>query len=277
MKKVILLISLISYSFMSAANCDNAYSSAGYALSHTKKALKSDNFDHQKYYADRALEAFKKTQKLVESCGCAEALNSILDGVENLESAIDPEDWDAGRYFSKRAFANAQDALTAMDICSGNSVAINYAAEGDSNTSLEVTDEIALESQNLNEQQKRLAEEQEKLLQQQRALEQKIEKQRVLANEVRANRQIELEEQFRLKRIAEQSLNSFEKNIQELASIYGCDNAMEIVNNYLSRKDAELNNETLEETRNHYLQQTIAMQSKAMKALQKCASDAASK
>jgi len=272
MKKLILLISLVSYSFMSAANCDTAYSSAAYALSHAKKGLKADNYDHQKYYAERALEAFKKTQKLVESCGCAEALNSILDGIENLESAIDPEDWDAGRYFTKKAFANAQDALSAMDVCAGNSTAINYSVESSSDVALEGTSDIAMESQSLNEQQKRLEAEQQKLIEQQRALEQKIEKQRVLANEVRANRQMELEEQYRLKRVSEQSLGSFEKNIKELASIYGCDNAIAIMNSYVPRKDALLNNETLAETRSYYLQQTISMQTKALEALQKCAS-----
>lgn len=99
------------------SNCTNAYSSAGYSLSHTKKALNADNFDHQQYYAGRALEAFEKTKDLVADCGCDSSLVPILKGIENLEKAIDPNDWELGRYYTKRALKNAYSLQESLDIC----------------------------------------------------------------------------------------------------------------------------------------------------------------
>ncbi|NJB69641.1 hypothetical protein GGR42_000103 [Saonia flava] len=261
---LILFFSLLTTSFLSA-NCDTAYSAATYAVAHTKRALNADNFDHQKYYAERALEAFEKAEGLITNCGCNKALNPIIDGIDQLKSAIDPEDWDMGRYHTKRAFGYAQDVLTTMDVCSGNNNAPNNSVDPD------LIENIV--DQNLTEEQKRLAEEQKKLLKQQQILEQKIEEQKILAEQAKVNRQIELEEQLRLKRVAEQSLDDLERKIKELAIIYGCDNTQSLINGYKSRKDEVLNNETLEETKNYYLQQTISLQAKAMEMFKKCVSN----
>jgi hypothetical protein len=99
------------------ADCTNAYSSASYALSHSKKALSADNFDHQRYYAERALEAFEKTQALTENCGCDTTTDPIYQGMGNLEKAIDPKDWEMGRYYTKKAVADAQNLIAALDRC----------------------------------------------------------------------------------------------------------------------------------------------------------------
>lgn len=99
------------------ANCTNAYSSASYALAHAKKAMSADNFDHQRYYAERALIAFEKTQTLTEECGCETSADYIYNGIGNLTKAVDPKDWEMGRYYTKKAVANAQDLLVALDLC----------------------------------------------------------------------------------------------------------------------------------------------------------------
>jgi len=103
--------------FISKADCTNAYSSASYALAHAKRALSSDNFDHQRYYAERALAAFEKTQAMTADCGCDASRQPILEGIDNLQKAIDPKDWEMGRYYTKKAVANAHDLLAALDLC----------------------------------------------------------------------------------------------------------------------------------------------------------------
>lgn len=99
------------------ANCTNAYSSASYALAHAKKAMSADNFDHQRYYAERALIAFEKTQAMTEECGCETSDTYIYNGIDNLTKAVDPKDWEMGRYYTKKAVADAQDLLVALDLC----------------------------------------------------------------------------------------------------------------------------------------------------------------
>ena len=39
--------------------CDNFYAKVTYALSHGKKAMEATNFEHQMYYAERALTALE--------------------------------------------------------------------------------------------------------------------------------------------------------------------------------------------------------------------------
>jgi hypothetical protein len=125
MKNSTLFIVFLITTFAVKANCTNAYSSASYALAHAKKAMSSNNFDHQRYYAERALTAFEKTQSLTEDCGCEASSESIFNGIDNLTKAIDPKDWEMGRYYTKKAVANAQDLLVALDLCtSGESKAI---------------------------------------------------------------------------------------------------------------------------------------------------------
>ncbi|MBT8179721.1 MAG: hypothetical protein HKP60_11435 [Eudoraea sp.] len=114
----LMLICLFAQAAIAKSNCEDAYTSASYGLSHSKKAFKANNFDHQQYYAGRALDALEKTRDQVNNCGCDGALVSIASGIENLEKALDPKDWDMGRYFTKRAIADAYSVLENLDLCS---------------------------------------------------------------------------------------------------------------------------------------------------------------
>lgn len=117
MKNNTLLLLLLCIASWAKADCTNAYASASYALSHAKQALSSNNFDHQRYYAERSLEAFEKTQSLTENCGCNASREPIWNGMVNLRKAIDPKDWEMGRFYTKKALTNAQELLTALDLC----------------------------------------------------------------------------------------------------------------------------------------------------------------
>jgi hypothetical protein len=117
MNKILLLtVCLATYTLM-GADCTDAYASASYSLSHAKRSLNANNFDHQQYYAGRALEAFEKARGLVVSCGCNGSMDAILDGIEHLSEALDPKDWDMGRYYTKKAVADAEALLSALDAC----------------------------------------------------------------------------------------------------------------------------------------------------------------
>jgi hypothetical protein len=112
---------LLSFTFVLttlwvSAKCDNTYTTASYALNHAKKSISSKNFDHQKYYAYKALEALEKARKLINICGCDKAVEPILDGIENLEKASDPKDFEMGRYYTKKAFGDIQNLISQLDI-----------------------------------------------------------------------------------------------------------------------------------------------------------------
>src|SRR5690606_316308 len=218
MKKTTLFFLLIFITQYSIAQCNSAYSQATYALSHTKKSLSSDNFDHQKYYADRALEALEKTKSLVETCGCSDAVPSILDGLDNLKQATDPVDWEAGRFYSQHAHEHLQSLMSKLDICTsgGTSSSIDYypelaSTQGGTPT---VTTNYLVE-------QKKLEQEKQRLLEQQKELEEKIAKQRQLAEQARVNRQLELEQQIKLKHLAEQKLFELENDYKQLFKSFG--------------------------------------------------------
>ena len=114
--KFLLSFTFILTTLWVSAKCDNTYTSASYALNHAKKSISAKNFDHQKYYAYKALEALEKAKQLIETCGCDKAVDPMLDGLENLEKASDPKDFEMGRYYTKKAFGDIQDLINQLDI-----------------------------------------------------------------------------------------------------------------------------------------------------------------
>ena len=268
MKKTALFFLLIFITQYTSAQCSSAYSQATYALAHTKKSLSSNNFDHQKYYADRALEALGKAKSLVESCGCSDAIPPILDGLDNLQQATEPADWEAGRFYSQHAYEHLQTLMTKLDICTsgGASASVDYTPELTINTNKRSDTPT-----NYLEQQKKLELEKQRLLEQQQQLEEKIAQQQQLAEQARVNRQLELEQQIKLKHLAEQKLFDLEKDYKVLFKSFGCVNVDGLLNGGYAREDAVLNSENLTQTRSHYLQLTIQTQEKLLEALKKCA------
>ena len=59
--------------------CDSFYSKVTYALNHTKKGLSATNFEHQMYYAERALAALEKGKPFMDDCSCEKAKDKTLD------------------------------------------------------------------------------------------------------------------------------------------------------------------------------------------------------
>jgi hypothetical protein len=231
MKKYLFLFTLIINTTFLFADCTNAYSSASYTLSHAKKSLSSNNFDHQQYYAERALDALEKTKNLVEKCGCTGPLKAINAGTESLENAIDPQDWEMGRYYTKKALLSTQDVLSFLDMCTEGGTESSYALKADGYLPEDhVNSEITEETKKTEE----------------------------------------LQSQYELKRMAEITLSEFEKKIGELASVLGCHEVSELLAGRALKSEEELKGESLETTRTFYRDQTITIQKALLQALLKC-------
>ena len=278
MKNLTLVVLFVLLSNYGISQCTSAYSQASYALAHTKKSLSSDHFDHQKYYAGRAIEALEKAKTLVESCGCNEATSSIIDALDNMTQAEDPVDWEAGRFYAKHGYEYLQTLMSKLDICTSSSATVNYETtstpasptETTSSTTTTLTANTSNTEGSLQAQQQQLELEKQKLLEQQRLLEEKIQKQQQLAEKARVNRQLELEEQLKLKHLAEQSLFNLEREYKELARTLNCSNVEALLKGGYSREDEVLNNETLAQTRAYYLKLTTETQQKIVDALSAC-------
>lgn len=122
MKKTYFLATLLCAYFVRAqqtnSHCENLYSNVTYAMTHTKKALDVTGFDHQVYYAERALKMFEKSKEYILSCTCNAVEEKSFQAVQNLKKAVDPIDWYAGRFYSKKALGEIDAMITALDNCS---------------------------------------------------------------------------------------------------------------------------------------------------------------
>ncbi|MBT8298550.1 MAG: hypothetical protein KJO52_09465 [Maribacter sp.] len=116
-KLLIIFVSVLSFLTNTNENdCSVVYNRATYALSHSKKALKSNNFDHQLYYSGKTLESYKKIADGMKYCDCTDAIEFIEDITNDAEKAADPVDWDRGRYYSKKVYLNTQELITMLDL-----------------------------------------------------------------------------------------------------------------------------------------------------------------
>lgn len=128
-----------------ANQCDNFYSKVTYALSHGKKAMEATNFEHQMYYAERALTALEKGETYMAECACDKAKNKTFDAMETLDKAIEPADWEAGRFFTKKAIGEINELITILDQCTLGTSTTAVAMEDTTNTS-ETYDEETVET-----------------------------------------------------------------------------------------------------------------------------------
>ena len=233
----ILIVSAIALltSFLGSANCNNAYASAGYGLSHAKKSMEANNFDHQQYYAERALQAFEKAKEQNESCGCPRAKDPILDGLENLNTALSQEKWDNARFYTKKALQNAEALLTSLDMC----------------TLGQEPEHIPDPSQN------DLASAEDMV---------------ILAEDTASAD--EWEAKMELKEMAEEKIRNLKASIGEVATLLKCDQALQALTKYKGMTEEELQAENLASVRSFYLSQVVALHNKALFAMLECSKEA---
>ncbi|MEW2921937.1 hypothetical protein AB1A65_10750 [Muricauda sp. ANG21] len=114
---LVLVAVLFAINATFSQQCDNYYSKVTYALNHCKKAMEATNFEHQMYYAERALTALEKADDFKGDCVCKKAYDKAYDTKQTLNKAIEPVDWEAGRFFTKKALAQVNELITFLDEC----------------------------------------------------------------------------------------------------------------------------------------------------------------
>jgi hypothetical protein len=272
---MMLWMSLLGLSSSLSTNhndCGKAHSAASYALFHAKKALNADNFDHQRYYAERSVEAFTKTQTLIKDCGCKSANNAILDGIDNLTKAANAEDWEKGRFYTKKGVANAQDLIGFIEECtSGENQPQTIYTIDDGNTdraeALQLKKEAITEKQRKIEEAKKLLAQEEEQLKKELAVQQQQEAQRLKA------RKQELLQQQTYKLKAEKALQDFEQAITALTQALDCQNAYQIIKETYQRTDTALERENLAGTKTYYTSKAKEIAAKALEKLKDCATN----
>lgn len=119
-KLSVLFAFVFGTSMIFSNECDNFYAQVSYGLSHSKKSWKAKNFEYQKYYAKRALDALQNSKKFMQECSCEESENKILEAIEILKEASGTTNWDSGKYFSKKSVAIVDELVTIIDKCTTN-------------------------------------------------------------------------------------------------------------------------------------------------------------
>jgi len=109
------VLTLFLFSFDTSEDCEQMYSNAAYGVMHSKKAYQARNYDDQRYFAQKALDAYQRVQESIDNCGCSVLTEKVEDAIYYLETAADPKDWDKGRYFSKKVYLSSLDIIAEMD------------------------------------------------------------------------------------------------------------------------------------------------------------------
>jgi len=129
-KLILIFVSLLSLLTIKTENeFSEVYNRASYALSHSRKALKSNNFDLLVHYSGKTLESYNKIAESMANCDCKDAVQLIEDITNDAEKAADPVDWDRGRYYSKKVYLNTQELITMLDLWTSANVPVETPAE----------------------------------------------------------------------------------------------------------------------------------------------------
>ncbi|MGS2764152.1 hypothetical protein [Sinomicrobium sp. M5D2P9] len=268
--KYILCFVFMMFSVFAFADCTSLYSAVTYAFSHSGKSLKANNFDHQRYYAKRSMEAIENAEEQLGSCGCSKAGDIIYDIKENLEKSIDPEDWDTGRFYIKKVRTFLGELITTLDLCTADTDPVpatvpDTAKENDYKEKKVEGEDTAT----LAEKQMALKKEQEALIARQKELEKRLEEQRLLEQRLKEERELELDEQKELMVKAEIELYKIESAAVELIRAFSCEKEFMTTEAY-KRDEEVLENESMRETRDFYKEKFREITEKMLKELNSC-------
>ncbi len=268
--KYILSFIFMMFTLFAFADCSSLYSAVTYAFSHSGKSLKANNFDHQRYYAKRSMEAIEKAKQQLGSCGCDKAGDIIYDIKQNLEKAMDPEDWEAGRFYVKKARAFLEELITALDICTAAGDPVPAAEPMASKEDFNQEKKVEYEKEvTLAEKQLALQKEQEELLARQRELEKKLTEQRLLEQRLKQERQLELDTQKELMVKAEIGLYQIESAAVDIIKAFSCGTDFEVAESY-KREEKVLENESLKQTKHFYKEKFREIVERIRKELDNC-------
>ncbi|WP_378187182.1 hypothetical protein ACE939_02390 [Aquimarina sp. W85] len=238
---------------------EDALTAASYAFAHAKKAHGANNVFHTQEYADKAIESFRKAEDLAAQCECSEANETAYQATVDLESALEQDTYERSRFYVKRAKelgSTLLEQLTKCSVDSKNAVAQNP-VEAKEAAIAEASQEVEQKQQELEEKRRQLNLEQQKL-------EQQIAEQNKLKAAFEAKRAAELKQQTVIKAKAELALKKLEAALQELSIVLNEDATFQAQKDYL-RSQSDLENETLDDTKNFYVDQAKELTRTAMK------------
>ncbi len=254
----ITFVTLFFFAFASVnaqLSCDEAYSAAGYAYQHTKKALEANNDSHLKYYAERAIESLTTVNTNALNCGCKEAEQASFDAIEYLKKTLETEGFEPSRYFVKKAKPLSQHTIDALDVCM-SSEASSYS-------------ELVTGSETLEEEEEMLRIKQQRLIEEQRKLEAKLAEKKRLHEELKRQKQQELTQQLAVKDRIEPAMLALENAYSNLVSALGCEEGYEYLQGY-KRELQELEKESLNATEQHYVLESTELLRKLVAQLERC-------
>ncbi len=256
MKKiVILIVFLCSIPEINAQDLyTDALTAASYAYSHSKKAHGANNVYHTQEYADKAIEAFQKAEDLSDECNCKDANETAYQARVDMESSLEQDTFERSRFFAKRAKELGSKLLEQLTTC--QATAGTYSETAEESDLAEATDEVTNKQKELEEKRRQLEIEQQKL-------EQQIAEQNKRKAEFEAKRAAELKQQSVVKLKAEQALQKLQTALQELSVVLNDKPGFESAADYV-RSENELKNESLDDTKNFYVNRAKELTQTAM-------------
>jgi len=239
---------------------DDALTAASYAYAHSKKAHGSNNVYHTQEYADKAIEAFQKVEGLAEQCNCKKANETAYAARVDMESSLQEDTYERSRFFAKRAKELGSKLLEQLTSCQASTGSY---AQVDEEEYTEEANDIADASEEVSLKQKELELKKRQLELEQKQLEQEIAAQNKQKAEFEAKRAAELKEQTLIKSKAEIALQKLENALQELSVVLNQEAPFESQADY-SRSESELKNESLDDTKNFYVNRVKELTQTAM-------------
>ncbi len=264
MKKIALILILSCFiPKINAQNVfDNALTAASYAYSHSKKAHGANNVFHTQEYADKAIEAFEKVENLADECGCSVANETAYKAKEDMLSSLEQDTFERSRFFAKRAKELGSQILEQLTQCQADANMYTEAPSEDEDIAMQ--DEIAIASEEVSQKQKELEDKRRQLAIEQKKLEQQIANQNQVKAQLEAQRAAELKQQALIKSKAEKALHKLEAALLELSVVLNEESTFESQNDYV-RSENELQNESLNDTKNFYVDRAKELTKSAMK------------
>ncbi|GAA4281230.1 hypothetical protein [Gaetbulibacter aestuarii] len=194
MKKIYyLFFFFLSYSVIAQTACDDANYYIVSSYSHVKDSYESNNIDHVKYYADRAVGSLKSFLNQMKSCDCVNAERLAKKSYDILEKVAYQETYEDARFFVKRARDSIKAGVIEDDKCSvlrgqnnasttATTTEVAYSDTSEDQTALSDLEKEQLKLQQQQEALKRKEQEIKAKLAAQQEKEQMLEKQQLIRN-----------------------------------------------------------------------------------------------
>lgn len=119
MKKIYTLASLLAICLFSSYKpnkaCEYAGSNLDFAKTQTEKAVNENDLNKVRFFTYKALNAIENSKKDLDTCGCEDADQYILDGKENLKNAVQTSSLSEAKELLRTALKNTFGSIEALE------------------------------------------------------------------------------------------------------------------------------------------------------------------